>query len=756
MKQLLLNKWVHLGLLFLFLFGATIYSFSDSGGRQQLQNIVFDQYNRIKPREKNDDVVIVDLDEASLEALGQWPWPRTVVAQLVQNLTDLGAKVIAFDMVFAEQDRTSPRHIARNLPDNEQTQVIKGALKSLPDNDYIFSQTIKNVGNVVTGFTRAKADETRRNPHLASAPTFLMKAQSREELKNNVDAPNGVATNLPIFSKLAAGNGHFMALPEGDGIIRRVSSFEKFPKEDTKENPTYVYPSLALEALRIFENARYTVRLNKDQSVFATKYLVKIGEYTIPLDEELKMWVYYRDIKGSDYVSAHKIIDDETKENMREAINGKIVFIGTSAEGLKDIRSTPLGLFEPGVEVHVNIVEQILQGKFLTRPDVIVDKEGMLILLAGLAIILLSAFINLFWVGLLTFSLIGGMFGGSWYAFSEMGLLLDPVYPSAVLFVLFIFTSLLAYVRSESEKSHIRGAFGYYISPDYMEELTKNPDSLKLGGETKELSIMFTDIRSFTKISESLEPEELTQLMNDFLTPMSDLVMDNKGTIDKYMGDAMMAFWNAPLDDMDHARNACLTALKMNEALVPVNDAITEKAKERGEEPKLLSAGIGINTGSCSVGNMGSQQRFAYSALGDSVNLASRLEGQTKTYGVDVLVGEETRNQARDLAFIELDLIQVIGKEQPVRVFTLIGDVEVANNKAFKKWQAAHNGMMAAYRAGDFDCAIQDLKEARDAAAAFEKGTLSYYYDIYKKRIMELIKKPPQGDWDGVFVATSK
>ncbi|NQZ14841.1 MAG: CHASE2 domain-containing protein [Alphaproteobacteria bacterium] len=756
MKQFLLNKWVHLGLLFLFLLVATSYSYSNTGGRQQLQNIVFDQYNKIQPREKTDKIIIVDLDEESLEALGQWPWPRTVVAKLVQNLTDLGAKVIAFDMVFAEQDRTSPRHIAQNLPDMDDTQVIKSALKNLPDNDYIFSQTIKSSGNVVTGFSRAKEDETRRNPHLVSAPTVLVPNQS--VFKKSISAPEGVATNLPIFSKLAAGNGHFMATPEGDGIIRRVQSFYRFPKEPQGKELSKLYPSLALEALRVYVDpkAKYILQTNKTAQLFDSKYIIRLDQYRIPMNERLKMWVYYRDIGDSDYVSAHKIINNETKESLRSSIEDKIVFIGTSAEGLRDIRSTPLGLFEPGVEVHANVLEQILQGSYLTRPDKIVDKEAVVILAAGLSILLLAAFIHLFWVGLVTFSLIGAMFGGSWYAFSEMGLLLDPVYPSAVLFVLFIFTALLAYVRSESEKSHIRGAFGYYISPDYMEELTKNPDSLKLGGETKELSIMFTDIRSFTKISESLEPEELTQLMNDFLTPMSDLVMDNKGTIDKYMGDAMMAFWNAPLDDTDHARNACLTALKMNEALVPVNDAITEKAKEKGEEPKLLSAGIGINTGSCSVGNMGSQQRFAYSALGDSVNLASRLEGQTKTYGVDVLVGEETRNQVRDLAFIELDLIQVIGKEQPVRVFTLIGDVEIANNKAFKKWQAAHNGMMAAYRAGDFDCAIQDLKEAREAADAFEENMLAYYYDIYKKRIMALIKKPPQGDWDGVFVATSK
>lgn len=760
MKSFFINKWTHLTFLIVFLGLATLYSFSETGARQKVQNIIFDQYNRLKPREKTNQVIIVDLDEDSLRELGQWPWPRNVVAKLVSNLTDLGAKVIAFDMVFAETDRTSPRHIAKNLPDGEKAKIIKDALKSFPDNDFIFSKTIKDTGNVVTGFSRARKEETRRAPHLVIPPTILVK--NKKELENNVSSPEGVATNLPIFSKIAAGNGHFMVSPEGDGIIRRVHSFYKYPKDaENGRKPSY-YPLLSLEALRVFVDpkARYIIRSNKNKTGFDTKYLVKLDRYSIPVDEKLKMWVYYRDITKDDYVSAYKILDDNKKEALRNKINGKIVFVGTSAEGLKDIRSTPLNLFAPGVEVHVNVAEQILQGKFLTRPDKIIDKEGALIAFTGIAIILLSLFVNLFWVGIITFSFIGLMFAGSWFAFADMGLLLDPVYPSAVLFVLFIFSALFAYVRSESEKRQIRGAFGYYISPDYMNELTKNPDSLKLGGETKELSVMFTDIRSFTKISESLDPEELTQLMNDFLTPMSDLVMENKGTIDKYMGDAMMAFWNAPLDDKNHALNACLTALKMNEALIPVNDVITLKAKDKGEEPKLLSAGIGINTGSCSVGNMGSQQRFAYSALGDSVNLASRLEGQTKTYGVDILVGEETKNQANksgeDLAFIELDLIKVIGKEIPVKIFTLIGDDKVAQSKEFKKWLATHNGMLAAYRVADFNCAIQDLKDAREAAKKVCGDKLDYYYDVYKERIIQFTKKPPADDWDGVFVATGK
>ena len=228
--------------------------------------------------------------------------------------------------------------------------------------------------------------------------------------------------------------------------------------------------------------------------------------------------------------------------------------------------------------------------------------------------------------------------------------------------------------------------------------------------------------------------------------------MESRGTIDKYMGDAMMAFWNAPLDDPHHARQACLTALKMNEALVPVNEEVKKRAQESGAEPLLLSAGIGINTGPCSVGNMGSKQRFAYSALGDAVNLASRLEGQTKSYGVEILIGEDTRKAVDDLAFLELDMIKVIGREQPVKVFTLVGDADMTQSDEFKAWQTVHNAMLAAYRAKDFDCAAQECHDA----AKLAEDKLQKFYEVYQERIAEFTKNPPPENWDGVFVATSK
>lgn len=750
MMRFLTNRWVHFLVLAALLASAVYGSGSSHDLRKRLQYATFDTFNRIHPRPATDKVVIVDLDEESVKKLGQWPWPRHIMADMVDTLKTLGASVIAFDIVFAEPDRTSPAQMVQSLP-RDTDDDIRRELARLPDNDAIFAQAIARAGNVVTGFTRARPEETLRLPYMASPPTFLMR--DKTALFRDTLAVPGVATNLTEFSKAAAGSGSFMATPDIDGIIREVSLLMRYPPDKSFGIEPTLYPMLGTEALRVLndKSTRYIVRPQSKDDIFDTEYNLKIGPYDVPIESNAKMWVYYRDIKPEEYISAQRLFDDAAHNDIAARIQDKIVFIGTSAEGLRDIRSTPLDIFVPGVEVHVNVVEQILQGKFLKRPNLIVGVEAVIIGVAGLLIIVMGPIINALALGLFTVVMMTWMFYGSWLSY-QGGLLIDPVYSSVVLSVLFLVSSLLSYVRSEAERRQVRQAFGLYIAPSFMEELTRNPDKLKLGGEVRDLTVMFTDIRNFTKISESLKPQELIQLMNDFLTPMSDLVMGNRGTIDKYMGDAMMAFWNAPLDDADHARHACLAALQMNEALVPINEQVKAKAESEGRAVVLLNAGIGINTGPCSVGNMGSRQRFAYSALGDAVNLASRLEGQTKTYGVNILVGEDTQKWVPDLAFLELDLLRVKGRAKPVKVFALVGDAVTAQSAAFKAWSTAHNAMLAGYRIADFNCAAQDLKTARDAS----DGRMNVYYDLYAARIADLVKNPPADGWDGVFEAISK
>lgn len=749
MIKILSHKFFHLGFLSIFLIGLVYLSGSDYDLRKRFQFLVFDYYNKILPREKptNQDVVIIDIDENSLRKIGQWPWPRTTVSDLIINLKELGAKSIGFDMVFAEEDRTSPHQISQNLPKTEDFSEAVEILKTLPNHDKVFATSISQAGNIITGFTSAEAHETRRVPYQPIAPTFLLK--DKEILFNDVYQAKGLATNMPSFSRNAAGNGHFMVVPEKDGIIRKVPLFARYNPPQFDQSSQILYPLLALETLRVSVDpkARMIVKENKGQNLFDLKYELKVGKNIIPLKEDGRLWVYFRKMGKSEYVPAHFILNKDNHADIQERIKDKIILIGTSAEGLRDIRSTPLQNFVAGVEVHANIIEQILQGEFLKRPNFVSGMEAIILMSVGIMLIILSAFTSVLWLSVLSILSIGALFYGSWIGFTQYGMLIDPVYSGVSIFLLFVLIALFKYARSEIDRRQVKTAFGHYISPVFMEELAKDPDKLQLGGEVKELSVMFTDIRSFTKISEQLEPKELIELMNDFLTPMSNLVMESRGTIDKYMGDAMMAFWNAPLDDADHAQAACETALNMNKALEPINARLKEIGKDIH-----LEAGIGINTGLCSVGNMGSKQRFAYSALGDAVNLASRLEGQTKMYGVSTLIGEDTYKKINDIATLELDLIQVVGREEPVKVYTLIGDKEVLNSDSFKKWQSAHNAMLAAYRAGDFDCAAQDCKDAKEAS----KGRLTKYYEMFLNRIIEMIKTPPSEEWNGVYVAESK
>lgn len=747
-KKILINRGLHIILLLGLLSAALYVRIQDYDWTRSLRYLAFDYYNKTMPREKTDDVVIVDIDEISLgrEGLGQWPWSRDAVAKIVRNLADMGAKAIVFDMVFAEKDRTSPSLIKQKLQENGLDTAAQSILESLPDNDMVFADAIREAGNVSMGFIWAQQDgATRRKPHL-SRPFLL--AKSAQTLPQSIPKIRNAATSIPELSAAAAGNGCFGVMTEVDGILRRVPLLFSYDDPDTGK--ISMYPSLALEALRVSQGARTLTKIRElkdsELDLLGAPLRMNVGQYEIPLDYDGQFYTYFAPARPQDYISAWKIFENQIDP---AKIKDKIVFIGTSAEGLKDIRSTPLNLFIPGVEVHVNVVEQVLTGNYLLRPALLQGMELITIALTGLLIILLAPFIGSVIMAACTVMLTAGIAAMSWQAFSVHGLLLDPVYPGLCMLALFILSSLLTYIRSEADRKQVREAFGHYISPDYMKELTSNPDQLRLGGEVRDLSVMFTDVRSFTTISESLPPEELIQLMNDFLTPMSDMVMQNRGTIDKYMGDAMMAFWNAPLDDADHAKHACLAALKMSEALEPLNAELQIKAKAQGRDPVVINAGIGINSGPASVGNMGSKQRFAYSCLGDTVNLASRLEGQTKAYGVDILIGENTANAVPDFAVLELDLLRVKGKQLPERIFALLGDEEKSHSVEYQAWHEQHETLIKLYRTQKFDEALASIKKCK-------KYGLSEFYDMLRSRINDLKSTDLPADWDGVYEATSK
>ncbi|MCB9988600.1 MAG: adenylate/guanylate cyclase domain-containing protein [Rhodospirillales bacterium] len=743
MGKLLTSRWVHFGFLFLLLIVLVFVIKPENPVRERIQFIVFDSYLKKDPRQSNGQVSVVDIDDESLQILGQWPWPRTTLAEIIDNLGRLGAKVVAFDGVLAEPDRTSPKRFFDILPEQDRADVIEKYDRFKVDNDEILAQSMKDYGRFVSGFTHGIGEQMP-----AVKAGFLVKKDIKNYFVSNSFRFASTSNFIPVLEKAAAGNGSFMADPEIDNVIRRTSL--------VFSNGKYLYPALGLEAVRLSDKNGPFPKLilnNKFSNVsFENLFELKVGKYHIPIDDAGKIWIYFRPGTAvENYIPAYKILDEKYDDEVRGLIDGKIMFIASSAEGLKDLRSTPLGLL-PGVEIHVNAVEQILENNYLIRPLTVLNAENFFVLGIGLFLILLTPLVGVYWLLFPSIMTIILAFVFSQYAFLNLGVLIDPVYPSLSIFIIFVVSVFLTYIRTEAERKQVRQAFGLYISPHFMAELTKHPDRLKLGGETRELTTMFTDIRSFTSISEGLEPEELIRLMNNFLTPMSDAVMETRGTIDKYMGDAMMAFWNAPLDDKDHARHACQAALKMGGALAAVNAGLREKAAELGREPIMLQAGIGINTGQASVGNMGSQQRFAYSALGDSVNLASRLEGQTKAYGVDIMLGEDTAVLVPDMAILELDQIRVKGKDKPVRIYVLAGDEVHAQTEVFRTWRAAHEAMLTAYRAQDWKTAADRITACRAQAG----DTMSGYYDLIESRMKAFKKNPPGADWDGVFTATSK
>jgi adenylate cyclase len=376
-----------------------------------------------------------------------------------------------------------------------------------------------------------------------------------------------------------------------------------------------------------------------------------------------------------------------------------------------------------------------------------------LILVGGLLIIWLVPAIGARWTVLL-FALVTGIsLGTSWYLFAEHRILFDAGFAVASMLVLYVLLTYAGYAREEAGRRQVRNAFSHYLSPAMVEKLAENPSRLSLGGEKRDMTMLFCDVRGFTTISEQFDAEGLTRLINKLLTPLTDIILRGQGTVDKYMGDCIMAFWNAPLDDADHARHACLAALAMNAEMVPLNERLAAEASAEGRPHLPLKIGIGINSGEVVVGNMGSDQRFDYSVLGDQVNLASRLEGQCKTYGVDIVIGENTRQKAPDLAFLELDLIKVKGKTTAVRIHSLLGDETVRQSETFTALSGRHAEMLAAYRAQRWAAARNAIALCRDLCSGYDLGGV---YALYEERINVYATNPPGLAWDGVFTATSK
>ncbi len=707
---------------------------------RQLTAFTFDSLQRLKPRTYDPEIPVrvVDIDDASLAKLGQWPWPRTTMADLFARLTNAGAAAIVFDGLLAEPDRTSPPLVAKEIPTVAADPVLRERLSQLPDNDALLAEVLAQVP-MVLGYSPTD---------VASGKIPVRKAGmafAGDDPRQFLRPWPGAITNLEILEKAAAGVGSITTDFGSDNTIRGVPLFFRIDEK--------LYPSLVAEAIRVAQGATtYVIKSSNasQQTGYGEKtgmVSVKIGEFEPATDGQGQILLYDTGPRTERFISVADVMSDGFDVSR---VEGMILFIGSSAPGLKDLRTTPLDPVAPGVVVHAQLAEQIITETYLERPDLISGAEFLYLLVIGLLMVLLLPRLGAAWSGALALFLIVGALALSWIAFAQFGWLVDAVYPSGVLLLLFVSGTLFSYIRSEAERRQVRNAFSLYLAPELVKEVAANPDRLRLGGEQREVTVMFTDIRGFTTISEALKPDELTRFLNGFLTPMTDIILSRRGTIDKYMGDAIMAFWNAPLDDPDHAANACRAGLDMRARLAEVNAAWRA---ERGDGSPLIQIGIGFNTGPASVGNFGSDQRLAYSVIGDTVNLSSRLEGQTKAYGVETLISEETQKRAPDFALVELDLLRVKGKREPARIFALIGDQDRRRDTGFAALTDAQSRFLAAYREGRFDIAGQLLDEAEAAAGAF--GWQQHYYEVMRSRLARLQTEPPE-HWDGVYEATEK
>ena len=702
---------------------------------------IFDFYQELKPREfQPSGVKIIDLDDASLEKLGQWPWPRLLLAELVERLTDAGAVAIAFDIVFAEPDRSSPRRAVESWPVTRQTADIRERVASMPDYDEEFAAAIAR-SNVVAGFVLL--GDGGRKPALKTGYAY-----AGDEVTDFVPSYGGSVTNLPIIEQAAAGNGSFNNVPEIDGVIRRVPLLVQYDGE--------IYPTLAAEVLRIAQGAS-TIIIKASGASGEVSFGevtgitdVKIGHVPASTDKNGRILLYDTGHVAARFIPAWQVFEDDFDARQ---VRDHILFVGTSAAGLMDIRATPLSQSIPGVELHAQVIEQMLLQDFLERPDYADGLELVCLLVFGLILVLVLPRTGAAWGGLVTGIGIAAALGFSWYAFVELRLLFAPIYPSIIALFVYLSSSIISYLRTEAERQQVRSAFSRFMSPALVEQLAEDPSRLKLGGEKRDMTLLFCDIRGFTTISEQFDAVGLTRLINRFLTPMTNVILDRRGTIDKYMGDCIMAFWNAPLDDADHVRNGCRSALVMMDRLGPLNEELRKEAEEEGRKDVPIKIGIGLNTGECCVGNMGSDLRFDYSVLGDDVNLTSRLEGQSKSYGVDIVIGENTQVRADGFATLELDLIQVKGKTVPVRIFALMGDEALADDTTFQALLAKHGDMLAAFRGQEWTRMRALVAECRERAPGLGLGPL---YDLYDERCDAFEADPPGDDWDGVFVATTK
>jgi len=702
-----------------------------------LRLIAFDYYERLDPvaYDPKLPVRVVDIDEASLAKVGQWPWPRTTVAKLLETLKGEGAATVVFDVLFAEPDETSLEEVIKRLPATK-AQQLSAALGSGPTNDQVFAAALKNSPSVLPV---GLGDGT--NTIIPKKAGF---AFAGDDPRPFLTAFNAATVNLTEFDQAAHGLGAFNWLADRDQVVRHVALMYRL-------GSAFV-PSLAAEALRVAQGASTYVIKSANasgESAFGVSSginHIRIGKLEVPTDGTGGVYFRFRRFNKAAYVPAWKVLAGQISP---DEINGRIILVGTSASGLLDIRATPLESAVPGVDIQAQVLERILTGQFLYRPDYALALEELVTLVFSIVLAIVLPVVSARYAAAIGLSVVAFVVFGGWAAFRYADLLLDPSYPALVLSIIGAGVTFYTYQSVELQRGQIRSAFSRYLAPTVVQEIVANPEKLKLGGEVRELTLLFCDVRNFTSISERLTATQLTHFINELLTPLSEIILNRRGTIDKYMGDAIMAFWNAPLDDPDHRAHACGAAIEMVKKMDELNERWRMQALEKKQAFQRVRIGIGLNSGECCVGNLGSTMRFDYSAIGDEVNVTSRFEGLTKMYGISATVGQ--RALSPEFPALELDMVQVKGRKRPETIYTFL-EALGGDESQRQRLKHLHEKFLAAYRRQQWDEADQLIIECRNVGIA----ELNSCYALFASRVSSLRAASLPADWDGSFELTEK
>lgn len=691
--------------------GLTVLRVTDPFVVRNMRETAFDLLQRLTPRQYVDAPVrIVDIDERSLELLGQWPWPRDILAELVDRLHAAGASTIAFDVIFAEPDRLSPSRLAS---DPRLLEAFGGSNDApppnLPDNDKIFADAMRR-GYVVIGFAASSLTN-------APPPAKAGFAYTGEDPARYVAPLMGGARVLPGLAEAAAGVGSLNLSEDLSlGVVRRTPLVWTDGKR--------LYPSLAMEALGVAQGARtYVVHADPETGGVQS---VRIGAFEVPTEPTGELNLYYSAPRADRYISAVDIFDNEKLRQLVPRIEGRIILVGTSATGLHDIRKSALGDNIPGVEIHAQAMEQIVNEQFLRRHDWTRGLELLALMVAS--VIIMATTLH---SGARMSLLFGGVVAvlisvGSWDAFRRFGVLIDPSFPLLGGVGVWFVATLFRYLISDREKREIRGAFSHYVAPSVLKQIERNHRNVRLGGENCELTVLFTDVRDFTKLSERIEPEEVVTFLNKLLGRLGAEISREAGVIDKFIGDSVMAFWNAPLRQEGHARRACAAALGMRAAVAEMHIRQGFGLPEDIIREAPVEIGVGINTGLACVGNVGSAERFNYSAIGDAVNVAARAEAACKDIGYDLVVTGSTAGLAPEFAFIEAGRVRMKGKSDRVALMILVGGPDLRLGRQFPEFARRFRLLIEAYRDGRDKDAAEALADCRGLAAALDPRLLRF------------------------------